>query len=56
MIQYNKENKIFEKDNMPLWELTRLELSFKNIIEIDNLNGMDKLTHLSLDNNIICKI
>ena len=43
-------------DEMPLWELTHLSLSYKNIIEIDNLLGMDKLQRLQLDNNIICKI
>jgi Leucine-rich repeat (LRR) protein len=31
-------------------------MSYKNIIEIDNLNGLEKLTKLQLDNNIICKI
>lgn len=41
---------------MPLWELTHLSLSYKNIIEIDNLQGMDRLQKLQLDNNIICRI
>ena len=27
-----------------------------DIVEIDNLNGMEKLTKLQLDNNIITKI
>lgn len=54
--QYNKENKIFDKDNMPLWELDHLQLSYKNIIEINNLTGMEKLTILQLDNNIITEI
>ena len=40
----------------PLWNLDHLALSYKNIIEIDNLMGLDKLTTLQLDNNIICKI
>jgi len=31
---------------MPLWELTHLSLSYKNIIDIDNLQGMDKLQKL----------
>jgi hypothetical protein len=30
--QHNKDNKIFDRDDMPLWELTHLELSYKNII------------------------
>jgi len=30
----------------PLWNLTHLSLSYKNIIEIDNLMGMEKLTKL----------
>jgi hypothetical protein len=44
--QYNKENKIFDQNDMPLWDLTKLELSYKNIIEINNLTGLDKLKHL----------
>ena len=56
IVQYNKENKIFDKNNEPIWDLTHLSLSYKNIIEIDNLKGMDKLSKLQLDNNIICKI
>ena len=27
---YNKENKIFDMDDMPVWELTHLQLSFKS--------------------------
>ena len=30
IIQYNKENKIFEKDRMPIWELEHLSLSYKS--------------------------
>lgn len=56
LVEYNKENKIFDKDDMDLWELTHLALSYKNIIMIDNLQGLDKLKILQLDNNIICKI
>lgn len=41
---------------MPLWKLSHLSLSYKNIIEIDNLGGMEKLVRLQLDNNIICQI
>lgn len=46
LVQYNKDNKIFDQDNMNLWELTHLALSYKNIIMIDNLLGLDKLTIL----------
>ena len=56
LVQYNKENKIFDANDLPLWELTHLSLSYKNIIEIDNTMGLEKLTKLQLDNNIICKI
>ena len=44
--QYNKENKIFDKNDQPLWELTHLALSYKNIIKIANLTGLEKLTKL----------
>jgi len=43
LVQYNKEMQIFDKDDEPLWDLTHLALSYKNIIEIDNLIGMEKL-------------
>jgi Leucine-rich repeat (LRR) protein len=56
LIQHNKENKIFDADDDPLWNLTHCALSYKNIIEIDNLIGLEKLQKLQLDNNIICKI
>jgi len=56
LVQYNKENKIFDRDDMSLWDLTHLALSYKNIIMIDNLQGLDKMHTLQLDNNIICKI
>ena len=56
LIEYNKENQIFDMNDEPLWNLDHLALSYKNIIEIDNLMGLDKLTTLQLDNNIICKI
>ena len=56
LMQYNKENKIFEKNDDALWNLKHLALSYKNIIEIDNLKGLEGLQKLQLDNNIICKI
>lgn len=65
LINYNRENRIFEKDDVPIWELTHLSLSYKSnhptfylldIIEIDNLYGLDRLEKLQLDNNIICRI
>ncbi len=30
MIQYNRENKIFDDDDRQIWELTHLSLSFKS--------------------------
>ena len=54
--EYNKENRIFDKDDMFLWELTHLSLSYQNIIDINNLKGMENLKKLQLDNNIIYKI
>ena len=51
---------------MRIWDLSHLSLSYKSksfitdqlidIVEIDNLHGMEKLTKLQLDNNIITKI
>lgn len=54
--EYNRENKIFDKDNIPLWDLTHLSLSYQNIMDISNLKGMENLKKLQLDNNIIYKI
>ena len=56
LVQYNKDNKIFDRNDEPLWNLSHLQLSYKNIIGIDNLDCMSKLKKLQLDNNIICKI
>lgn len=56
MKQYHKDDKIFDKDDMQIWELDHLSLSYLNIVSIDNLNGMEKLRKLQLDNNIICEI
>ena len=30
MIEYNRENKIFDDDDRQIWELTHLSLSFKS--------------------------
>ena len=30
MIEYNRENKIFDDDDREIWELTHLSLSFKS--------------------------
>jgi len=56
MVEYNSENKIFDRPDMRIWDLTHLSLSYKNIVEIDNLKGMERLTKLQLDNNVIVKI
>jgi hypothetical protein len=39
-----------------LREVEAISFSFKNILRIDNLTGLDKLVKLQLDNNIIDKI
>lgn len=53
---------------MRIWDLTHLSLSYKSkfkfsrlnksidIVEIDNLKGMERLTKLQLDNNVIVQI
>ena len=46
IVNYNKENKIFEKNDDPVWNLTHLALQFKNILQISNLAGMEKLVKL----------
>jgi len=32
IINYNKENKIFDKNDDPVWNLTHLALEFKNVL------------------------
>ena len=70
MINYHKEEHIYDKEDMRTWELSHLELSYKSklttaskltvlfvdILEIDNLHGMEKLEELRLDNNIITRM
>lgn len=46
IINYNKENKIFDMNDEPVWNLTHLALQFKNILQISNLTGMEKLVKL----------
>jgi len=46
MVEYNRENKIFDDDEREIWQLTHLSVSFKNIVEIDNLFGIESLTKL----------
>jgi len=46
MIEYNRENKIFDDNHREIWQLTHLALSFKNIVEIDNLVGIETLVKL----------
>mgnify|MGYP001287603508 FL=1 len=45
-VEFNRENEIYDKQDEPLWELEHLSLSYKNIIEIDNLTGLEKLQKL----------
>jgi hypothetical protein len=54
--EYNRENKVFDKDHIPLWDLAHLSLSYQNIMDISNLKGMENLRKLQLDNNIIYRI
>ena len=46
ILEFNRENEIYDKQDEPLWELEHLSLSYKNIIEIDNLTGLEKLQKL----------
>lgn len=46
LLEYNRDNQIYDKNDMPIWDLTHLALSYKNIIGIDNLNCITKLTKL----------
>ena len=60
MIEYNRENKIFDDNHREIWQLTHLALSFKSkystakysnhiiidIVEIDNLVGIETLVKL----------
>lgn len=41
---------------VPFREVQHLAFSFKNILRIENLQGLDNLVKLQLDNNIIQKI
>ena len=43
MVEYNRENKIFDDDEREIWELTHLSLSFKSKLSIDlnNYNRRD---------------
>jgi hypothetical protein len=43
---HNRDNKIYDKNDEPLWNLTHLALSYKNVIEIDNLKGFERLEKL----------
>ena len=54
--EYNRENEIYDKDHIPLWDMSHLSLSYQNIMDISNLMGMENLRKLQLDNNIIYKI
>ncbi|XP_010197583.1 dynein regulatory complex subunit 3 [Colius striatus] len=48
--------KLAKREGIPLEDVTELQLSFRNILQIDNLWQFENLTKLQLDNNIIEKI
>ena len=45
-VRYNQDNEIYDANDEPIWSLTHLSLSYKNVIEIDNLHGMERLVKL----------
>ncbi|KAL4495045.1 hypothetical protein ABPG72_015745 [Tetrahymena utriculariae] len=54
--QFNQENNKITTENIILQQLRQLQLSFKNILKIQHLQGLERLEKLQLDNNIIEKI
>ncbi len=50
---YNEHKIIANLDHIELQSLDTLQLSYKSIFKIQNLNGLTKLTKLQLDNNLI---
>ncbi|KRX03406.1 hypothetical protein PPERSA_08148 [Pseudocohnilembus persalinus] len=50
------EGGIMTLQNVVFQNLSELSLSFRNIMEIQNLQSLEKLQKLQLDNNLICKI
>ncbi|XP_009634148.1 dynein regulatory complex subunit 3 [Egretta garzetta] len=48
--------KLAKREGVNFKEVTELQLSFRNILQIDNLWQFENLTKLQLDNNIIEKI
>ena len=46
VIRYNKDNKIYDKDDEPLWKLEHLTIEYKNVLQISNLAGMEGLIKL----------
>ncbi|XP_009988158.1 PREDICTED: leucine-rich repeat-containing protein 48 [Tauraco erythrolophus] len=48
--------KLVEKEGINFKDVTELQLSFRNILQIDNLWQFENLTKLQLENNIIEKI
>ncbi|NXN32999.1 DRC3 protein, partial [Nycticryphes semicollaris] len=48
--------KIAQREGINFKDVTELQLSFRNILQIDNLWQFENLTKLQLDNNIIEKI
>lgn len=46
LVNYNRENKIYDRPDMKTWDLEHLSISYHNILEIDNLRGMENLQKL----------
>ncbi|KAM6054236.1 dynein regulatory complex subunit 3 [Chlamydotis macqueenii] len=55
--QYPEDlRKLVKREGIKFTDVTELQLSFRNILQIDNLWQFENLTKLQLDNNIIEKI
>ena len=50
------DNTVIARDPVDVVELDSLSLSFKNIVRIEHLTGLENLVHLRLDNNVIKRI
>jgi Leucine-rich repeat (LRR) protein len=45
-----------KRQTMPFREVSHLAFSFKNILKVENLQGLDNLVKLQMDNNVIQRI